>query len=107
MNRKFEWVVRHRDTDAALLIEQVDELVYPKLTVPVWHVVEGHSWAYSGRFVRNEDLPADLAEAFLRWMMLAAIPFHTGVYDYDFTDFMARRGRGWTGDFSEVVNRYF
>lgn len=104
---KIEWKVSHRDEDFMLIIEQVEELVYSTLRVPVWRVVEGPQWPYRGRFVRDENLPPDLREVFGKWMLGSAAPFLSGAYDHDFRDFMSRRGRGWSGDFSEVVKRYF
>lgn len=92
--------------DKDLKLKKVDELKYAHLTVPVWQVVEGTDGAYPGRFVRDEDLPDDLREAFSQSQICAAMPFKDGSYLHDFTGFMERGGKGWGYDFSAVVRPY-
>lgn len=89
-----------------LNLRQVDALTYRGLTVPVWQIDPRQERYYSGPFIRHSDLPDDLAESFFKWQMYAAIPFRDAGYDHDFKDFMARGGRGFSGDFSEIVTRY-
>lgn len=92
------------DTD--LKLKKVDELKYAHLTVPVWQVVEGMKGIYPGRFVRDEDFPDDLREAFGKSQICAAMPFKDGSYLHDFTGFMDRGGKGWGYDYSAVVRPY-
>lgn len=99
------------ETPVTIKLHQVNTLVYRSLTVPVWQIDPGQDidrlmGYHSGPFIRYTDLPGDLAEAFHRWQMCAAIPFSDAAYDYDFEDFMDRSGRGFSGDFSEIVRRY-
>ena len=89
------------------ILTKVDELVYRNLVVPVWQVSEPARYMmYAGQFIRLEDLPEDLRKAFNEWHKLAACPGLGKSYVHDFTDFMDRSGRGWSGDFSAVVKRY-
>lgn len=94
------------ETLITIKLHQVNTLVYRSLTVPVWQVDPGQEGYYSGPFIRHSDLPDDLAESFCKWQMYAAIPFRDAAYDHDFKDFMDRSGRGFSGDFSEIVSRY-
>jgi len=83
---------------------RVGELVFGKLTVPI-RKLEGDK-AYPGKVVCWDDLPADLADAFDKWMFCAAVPSRNCAYLHDFQDFMRRAGRGWSGDWSAVVEKY-
>ena len=88
-------------------LNKVGTLEYKSLSVPVWRVADPEMYkAYPKSFVRDEDMPADLAKAFLEWQTLAAAPGFGMSYLHDFTDFMDRGGQGWKGDYSEIVNRY-
>jgi hypothetical protein len=87
-----------------LNLRQVDTLTYRGLAVPVWQLLPDQGNYSSSPFVRREDLPADLAEAFFdRWQYGANQPFADGAYHYDFDIFMSRGGR--PGD-AEIVARY-
>lgn len=94
------------ETPVTIKLHQVDTLAYQGIIVPVWQVDPGQDGYYSGPFIRHADLPSDLADAFYKWQMYAAIPFGDAAYVHDFTDFMDRSGRGFSGDFSEIVRRY-
>lgn len=85
---------------------QVDTLKYRNCTVPVWKVLDPACKFYHGEFIRFKDLPADMAQAFKKWQFLAACPGQETSYLRDFIDFMDLGGRGWSGDFSEVVKKY-
>lgn len=87
-------------------LKMVDELKYTHLTVPVWQVAENTPSAYQGQFVRDEDLPDDLRQAFAKSQICAQMPFEDGSYVHDFTGFMGRGGKGWGYDFSAVVLPY-
>lgn len=77
-----------------LNLRQVDALVYYGLTVPVWELLPGQGNYSSNPFVRRDDLPADLAEAFFdRWQYGANQPFSDAAYPYDFESFMVRGGK--------------
>ena len=66
------------------VIEQIDEIG----TIPVWQVVNPPPGTYPGKFVRFEDLPPGLEQAFRRWQYSAAMPFSAASYDYDFASFV-------------------
>ena len=87
------------------VLVRVDVLKFGGCTVPVWQVSRPGAF-YAGPFVRYEDLPKDLAKAFGEWQMTAACPGQGTAYVHDFQDFMARGGRGWYGDWSEIVWKY-
>lgn len=88
-------------------LNKVGTLEYKNLSVPVWRVADPEKYnAYPKSFVRIEDMPADLAKAFMEWQTLAAAPGFGMSYLYSFTEFMDRGGQGWKGDYSEVVNKY-
>jgi hypothetical protein len=77
-----------------LNLRQVDALVYRGLTVPVWELLPGQGNYSSSPFVRREDLPADLTEAFFdRWQYGANQPFADAAYHCDFEAFMERGGK--------------
>lgn len=87
-------------------LEQIDTLEYAGCTVPVWKVVDQQCNYFKSGFIRHADLPEDLAKAFNEYQTLAACPGIGTSYLHDFTDFMDRDGRGWSGDFSKVVMKY-
>lgn len=92
------------DDTLTLNLQQVDSLAYRGLVVPVWQLLPGQGKYSSNPFVRREDLPADLAEAFFdRWQYGANQPFTDAAYHYDFGNFMARGGRP---EDMEIVARY-
>ncbi len=66
------------------VIEQVNEIG----TIPVWQVVNPPPGTYRGKFVRFEDLPPGLEQAFRRWQYSAAMPFSDVSYDHDFASFL-------------------
>ncbi|MHB1592528.1 MAG: hypothetical protein ACYCTW_13540 [Sulfuricella sp.] len=85
-------------------LQRVDTLTYRNLAVPVWRLVPGQGNYHAGPFVRRDDLPADLAEAFFdRWQYGANQPFTDAAYHYDFESFMTRGGRA---EDAEIVGRY-
>jgi len=89
-----------------LKLKKVDELKYANLTIPVWQIAEKVAGAYPGQFVRHEDLPDELRQAFEKSQISAQMPFDTGSYVHDFAGFMSRGGNGWGYDFSAVVMPY-
>ena len=105
------WMIDGFEDDGSTItlnLQQVDTFDYRGLAVPVWQVADRKPGdrCYPGRFVRYMDLPEDLHQAFARWQYGANQPFAEGAYDYDFRHFMDRGGRGFSGDFSDVVRRY-
>lgn len=87
-------------------MEKSKDLVYANLLVPVWKSATDNEYAYSGLVVRQEDLPADLREEFLKSQITAAMPFEDAHYVYDFTGFMDRGGKSWYHDGSAVAAKY-
>jgi hypothetical protein len=86
------WIYRDDDdaTPQAIELRQVETLRFPGLTVPVWLETEDPRTP----FVRYEDLPVDLTEAFRQWQnrTAATMPYTRAAFAYDFEIFM-RRGR--------------
>lgn len=106
MSEIVSWEMRGCEGLETVDIERVGNLVYANLTVPVWQFAAPAEGQYTGKFVRFEDLPEDLREAFKQWQTGAATPVYGGCYHYDFDDFMQMGGKGWSGDFSAIVGPY-
>ena len=85
-----------------IYLQQVDTLRYRGLAVPIWQTLPGRGHSTTP-FIRYNDLPADLAEAFERWQYGAAIPFDHCAYHHDFEIFMSRGGKA---EDAEIVRRY-
>jgi len=85
---------------------QEKELVFARLTVPVWRRIGPDGIPYSFLVVRDQDLPEDLRTAFTNSQIGAQIPMRDGSYLHDFVNFMNRRGKGWGTDCSAIVNLY-
>lgn len=93
------WISIGEDGQSSVIdLEQVNALIYRGLTVPVWQTA-----TCSTPFIRYNDLPADLADAFERWQYGAAMPFHRAAYHHDFEIFMSRGGKA---EDAEIVRRY-
>ena len=101
-NEFIDWTWRRGSELAVHQIRHVSNLEYRHLIVPVW-LLRGVARL---RLVRYEDLPVDLAAAFSQWQILAASPALGSSYLHDFRDFMSLGGRGWSGDFSAIVEKY-
>lgn len=87
------WLNTDTEGETAVIdMQQVDTLNYRDLTVPVWQATPGKGYSTTP-FIRYNDLPADLDEAFERWQYGAAMPFHRAAYHYDFKIFMSQSGR--------------
>ncbi len=84
------WTIDDSDGATTLTLRQVDTLTYGELAVPVWQVSDPAESQYPGNFVREMDMPADLAEAFAKSQLSAQIPFRGAAYDYDFQHFISR-----------------
>ncbi len=91
------WTTEGFDDDGGTLtltLHQVDALVYRGLTVPVWELLPGQGNYSANPFVRREDLPADLAEAFFdHWQFGANQPFSDAAYFWDFGNFMGNMSK--------------
>lgn len=85
--------------------EMVDELKYSHLTVPVWQFLGEDASLYSGRFVRDGDLPEDLREALKQSQVGTTIPFLNSTFLHDFQFFMSQGGRDSESS-AAVVKRY-
>jgi hypothetical protein len=86
------WTIDDSDGATTLTLRQADTITFSEFTVPVWQVADRseNMSAYPGRFVREMDMPADLAEAFAKSQLSAQIPFRGAAYDYDFQHFISR-----------------
>ena len=75
-----------------LKFEIVGELKYAHLSVPVLQFFGEDASVYSGRFIRDEDLPNDLREALNKAQVGATVPFQSCTYAHDFEIFMTQSG---------------
>lgn len=99
-----KWMVEHHGIEMEMELLHVSTVKLTGASVPVFRT--DTEWCYKGKFVRFEDLPQDLAKAFWNWQIMAACPCAGTSYLHDFTDFLDRQGRGWSGDYSAVVRPY-
>lgn len=77
---------------AVITLQQVDTIICRGLTVPVWQAVPGKGHSTTS-FVRYSELPADLIEAYERWLHAARFgatppPFPRTAVWIDFMMFM-------------------